>query len=106
MLLENTDVNDVILSNYEASFMLFSISVRKPYYSEELMRRHLLTTIEEGADIIVALSGNDSTKALRILEKYRVKYVYVDKTTSIDPLWFPVSYRDYLESNGVPCHVE
>ncbi|ASJ14047.1 glycosyltransferase family 39 protein [Thermococcus radiotolerans] len=105
-LLENTNVNDVILSNYEASFMLFSISGRKTVLFRRTHASPFVDYDKRSADIMVALLGNNSTKALQILEKYHVKYIYVDKTASIDPLWVPVSYKDYLEGNGVPCHVE
>ncbi|WP_297438722.1 glycosyltransferase family 39 protein [Thermococcus sp.] len=105
-LLENTNVNDVILSNYEASFMLFSISGRKTVLFRRTHASPFVDYDKRSADIMVALLGNNGTRTLQILEKYHVKYIYVDKSTSSDPLWVPVSYKGYLEVNGVPCHVE
>ncbi|AIU70506.1 hypothetical protein TEU_09290 [Thermococcus eurythermalis] len=105
-LIENTDVNDVILSNYEASFMLFSISGRKTVLFRRTHASPFVDYNKRSADIMVALLGNNTTKALQILKEYHIKYVYIDKSTSADPLWVPISYRKYLENNGVPCHIE
>jgi len=102
----NTNNDDVILSNYESSFMLFSISGRKTVIFRRTHASPFVDYNNRSAEIMVALWGGNITNSLKILKSYRVKYVYIDEISSKDPLWVPISYREYLESNGVPCHVE
>ncbi len=92
-ILKNTNVNDVILSSYEASFMVFSISGRKTFLFRMTHVSPFVNYNERSANVMIALYNNDSSRSLQILKEYHVKYIYVDETTSHDPLWVPVSYR-------------
>ena len=105
-ILSNTSPNDVILSNYESSFMVFSISGRKTVLFRRTHASPFVDYNRRSADIMVALLGNDTTKSLELLKSYHVHYIYIDGMTSKDPLWVPTQYRKYLVSNGVHCNVK
>ncbi len=105
-ILGNTHNNDVILSNYESSFMIFSISGRKTVLFRRTHASPFVNYNLRSAHIMVALLGNNITRSLEILRLYHVHYIYIDRMTAKDPLWVPFSYRGYLVSHGVPCKVE
>ncbi|WP_297420811.1 glycosyltransferase family 39 protein [Thermococcus sp.] len=105
-ILSNTSPNDVILSNYESSFMIFSISGRKTVLFRRTHASPFVDYNRRSADMMVALLGDNTTKSLELLKSYHVRYIYIDGMTAKDPLWVPFSYKEYLVSHGVPCKVE
>ena len=102
-VLNNTNINDVFLSNYESSFALFSISGRKTVLFRRTHASPFVDYNKRSADIIVALLGNDTEESLELLRKYHVKYLYIDDMTFKDALWTSLEYRSFLEQHGIEC---
>ncbi|NJE05265.1 hypothetical protein E3E36_03720 [Thermococcus sp. M36] len=86
--------------------MVFSISGRKTVLFRRTHASPFVDYNKRSADMIVVLLGNNTTKSLELLQKYGVKYVYVDKVAINDILWVPLEYSGYLRKNGIPCRVE
>ncbi|AEC51791.1 hypothetical protein PNA2_0875 [Pyrococcus sp. NA2] len=105
-ILSNTKPDDVFLSSYESSFMIFSISGRKTVLFRRTHASPFVDYDNRSAEIIVALKGRNISESLRILRKYHVKYIYIDDVSRRDPLWVPIKYRRFLEKRGVKCKVE
>ncbi|ABO35923.1 conserved hypothetical protein [Methanococcus maripaludis C5] len=78
-LIENTDINDVILSTKELSFALNGLSGRKVLVNRWAQQNDPYTNLPE-RDMIAAiiLYGNDTEKKLELIEKYNIQYLYWD----------------------------
>jgi hypothetical protein len=77
-LLANTSINDVILSSNEVSFSLNGISGRKAVLFRRAHNDKFLNFDDNELDGAIILYGNDSAKAVELMKKYNVKYLYWD----------------------------
>ncbi len=78
-LLKNTNVNDVILSTKELSFVINSISGRKVMVNRWAHQNDPYINLpQRDMDAAIILYGNDTKKKIELLKKYKVKYLYWD----------------------------
>ncbi|WP_456418655.1 hypothetical protein [Methanocaldococcus infernus] len=78
-LLNNTNVNDVILSTKELSFAINAISGRKVMvYRWAQLNNPYINLPQRDLDAAIILYGNDTKKKLELIKKYHVKYLYWD----------------------------
>ncbi|XRO74681.1 hypothetical protein ACO3TA_04630 [Methanocaldococcus sp. 28A] len=78
-LLTHTDVNDVILSTKELSFVINSISGRKVMVDRWAQQNNPYINLpQRDMDAAIILYGNDTKKKLELIKKYKVKYLYWD----------------------------
>ncbi len=105
-LLENTNINDVILSNNELSFMLNGISGRKVVASRRSHNSPFLNYDQRQVDAAIMLYGKDEAKRVELLKKYNVSYLYFDVRwiqVEFDPIMVldNPEYSQKLTENGV-----
>lgn len=77
-LLENSDVNDVILSNNELSFAINALSGRKLVVSRRSQNDPFMDFDQRELDAAIIFYGNNLETRLNLLKKYNVKYLYYD----------------------------
>jgi hypothetical protein len=78
-LLKNTNVNDVILSTKELSFVINAISGRKVMVNRWAHQNDPYINLpQRDMDAAVILYGNDTKKKLELIKKYNVSYLYWD----------------------------
>ena len=114
----NTDVNDVIISTNEISFMVSSVSGDKVLTTRRSFSGMFVDVDRRWADAAVIMYGNNTVLRKELLDKYKVKYVYwqynwfsMDYTLDekgnlvniFDPLLikYTPEYEQYLKDNGV-----
>jgi len=114
----NTNVNDVILSTNEISFMVSSVSGDKVVTTRRAHSGMFVDVDRRWADAAVIMYGNNSVLRKQLLEKYQIKYVYwqynwvtLDYTYDdkgnlvniFDPLLiiYTPEYEEYFKDNGV-----
>ncbi len=92
-LLENSDVNDVILTNNELGFAINSISGRKLVVSRRSQNDPFMDFDQRELDAsIIFYSPYNIQQKLQLLKKYNVKYLYYDVN------WVGLEYR--FDGNG------
>jgi hypothetical protein len=117
---ENTEINDVFLSNNELGFMLNGLTGRKLVVTRRSQNSPFLDFDQREADAAVILYGTDDKKREELLKKYNVKYLYWDylwiqteyyfnkETFKIEKAYDPftvmdkVEWRTYFDTYGVP----
>ncbi|AIJ04901.1 hypothetical protein JH146_0050 [Methanocaldococcus bathoardescens] len=78
-LLKNTDVNDVILSTKELSFVINAISGRKVMVNRWAQQNDPYMNLpQRDMDASIILYGNDTKKKLELIRKYNISYLYWD----------------------------
>ena len=77
-LLNNTDVNDRILTNNELGFMVNGISGRKVLATRRAHNEPFVDFDRYQMDAAIILYGNNKEKKIELIKKYDIKYVYVD----------------------------
>jgi len=101
----NTDNNAVFLSHDELAFALNGLTGRKVVTERRTHYNPYVDFDERSADSAVILYGNDSGKALGLLRKYNVSYVYWDVNylsfSQRVPMLIRPKYGDYLDSYGI-----
>ncbi|AEK19379.1 hypothetical protein GYY_02480 [Methanococcus maripaludis X1] len=97
-LLENTAVNDTIISTKELSFALNGISGRKLVVNRWAQQNNpYMDFSERDIDASIILYGNNTPKKLELIKKYDIKYLYWDTN------WINLDYR-FSENNSLsPC---
>ena len=73
---ENTDVNDVILTNKELAFSVNALTGRKFVAHPVGHKTQIYDFNTRERDLAIMLYGNDSGKRCELFEKYNVKYLY------------------------------
>jgi hypothetical protein len=118
-LLENTNVNDVILSTKELSFAINAISGRKVMVNRWAHYANpYIDLSQRDIDAAVILYGNDTKKRLELIKKYNISYLYweyywadtefqFDKNGRLVGVYDPLmaldkpKYREQLEKYGI-----
>ncbi|MEK6938123.1 MAG: hypothetical protein AABX04_03690 [Nanoarchaeota archaeon] len=117
-LLENTDVDDIILSTNEISFAVNALTGRKIVNSRRGHNDKFLDFDAEEIKAAIILYGNDTQKKIELIKSKNIKYLYwdfywipseytFDEKGSIinwyDPLVFryPEQYGPILEKNEI-----
>jgi len=78
-LLTHTNVDDVILSTKELSFVINAISGRKVMVDRWAQQNDPYVNLpQRDMDAAVILYGNDTKKKLELIKKYHIKYLYWD----------------------------
>ncbi len=77
-LLANTSVNDVVLTNNEMSFAVFSLSGREVVVSRRSQNDPFMDFDRRELDAAKILYGDNTSEKLNLLRKYKVKYIYYD----------------------------
>jgi len=92
-LLENTNVEDTILSTKELSFAVNSFSGRKLVVNRWAQQNDpYMDMSERDIDAALILYGNNTEKKLELIEKYNIKYIYWDY------YWINSEYK--FDTNG------
>ena len=108
-LINNTDLNDVILSTKELSFAVNSVSGRKVMVNKWAQTANPYENMpERDMDASIILYGNDTKEKLKLIKKYNVKYIYwniywtnseyIYNKSTMDI----ISYRDFLLTLDTP----
>lgn len=114
----NTELNDVILSNNEISFMVNAFTGRKVATYRRTHTSVYADVDQRMLDTAVMLYGEDDEKRVELFKKYNVKYVlwsrywlshefYTDRNDELVGLGDPLlvrdraEYRSYLERYGI-----
>lgn len=77
-MLANTSVDDVVLTNNEMSFAVFSLSGREVMVSRRSQNDPFMDFDRREIDAAKILYGDNTSEKLELLRKYKVKYVYYD----------------------------
>jgi len=97
-LLENTNVNDVVLTNNELSFALNALSGRKLVVSRRSQNDPFMDFDKRELDSTIILYGNNLNEKLKLLKKYNVRYLYYDVN------WFSTEY--YMENGKITNYMD
>ncbi len=119
-IMENTEINDVFLSNNELSFMLSGLTGRKLVVTRRAQNSPFLDFDQRQADAAIILYGTNNEKREELLKKYGVKYLYWNykwieteyyfnkDTMKIEMAFDPLTvmdkseWRGYFDTYGVP----
>lgn len=122
-IMENTEINDVILSNNELSFMLSGLTGRKLVVTRRAQNSPFLDFDQRQADAAVILYGTNNEKRKELLKKYNVEYLYWNykwieteyyfnkETMKIEMAFDPLTvmdkpeWRDYFDTYDVPYKI-
>ena len=77
-LLDNTNIDDIILSTNELSFAVNAISGRKVVTSRRGHNDKFLDFDEEEIKAAIILYGNNTARKLELIKNKRIKYLYWD----------------------------
>jgi len=77
-VLKNTGVNDVFLSSNELNFALNGLTGRKQVNGRRVHNSIFLDTDQRQMAAAIMLYGNDTAERKKLLQDYKVKYLYWD----------------------------
>lgn len=77
-LLKNSNVNDVILSNDELSFVINAISGRKLVISRRSQNDPFMDFDQRELDAALMFYGDNLENKIGLMKKYNIKYIYYD----------------------------
>jgi hypothetical protein len=122
-IMENTEINDVFLSNNELSFMLSGLTGRKLVVTRRAQNSPFLDFDQRQADAAVIFYGVNNEKREELLKKHSIKYLYWNykwieteyyfnkETMKIEMAFDPLTvmdkpeWRDYFDTYGVPYKI-
>ncbi|KYK25283.1 hypothetical protein AYK26_02265 [Euryarchaeota archaeon SM23-78] len=125
-IIQNTDVNDAILTNHELGFAINALTGRKIV---SIPRGHLspvTDSVQRDADLAVMLYGSNNEQREKLFKDYNVKYLFwdsywlrgefiFDQDAQVVGLFDPIEvldkpdWREYLDASNVtyePIHTE
>ena len=95
-LLENTKLDDVVLSSNELCFMINALSGKKVVVSRRAHNDGFTQDFDQRQlDAAIILYGNDTVKRVELLKKYHISYLYFDLA------WFMLEYQYNSQGNVV-----
>ncbi len=97
----NVDKQETILSNDESGFMLAVLSGRKVMLTRRTHASYFVDIDERIADAMVAMESKDQKKSRNILDKYNVKFFYVDQNILKTPMRVRTDLEPYLKKNNI-----
>ena len=102
---ENTQINDIFLSNNLGSFSVNAMTGRKIVTTRRTHASPYVNVNKREADAAVMLYGDNKKLTKQLLEKYKVEYLYLHPNwpnlSEYNPLLVPTKYKKYLKKNGV-----
>ncbi len=122
IVINETDVNDVILTNHEETgFAINALTGRKVLIARRTHASPFVDVNQRDADAAVILYGNNITLIKKLINQYKIKYFYEDIYSesakinclnfwstlnsngelSYDCLRTNMTYLNYLEDNGI-----
>ncbi|MFH8093093.1 MAG: hypothetical protein QXM38_04075 [Candidatus Aenigmatarchaeota archaeon] len=102
---ENTNKDDVFLSNEELSFAINGLTGRKVVISRRTHFSPYIDINKRVADAAIILYGNNPNKSVELLKKYNISYLYWDVNwiyfAQNEPSLTSLEHENYLYENGV-----
>jgi len=97
----NMNNNETVLSNDESGFMLAVLSGRKVMLTRRTHASYYVDIDQRIAEASVAMYGQNRNETMRVLDKYRVKYFYVDQNLFTTPMRVRIDLKKYLNENKI-----
>lgn len=97
----NIKNDEAILSNDETGFMLAVLSGKKVMLTRRTHASYYVDIDKRIADASVVMYGRDVNLSRQILDKYSVKYFYMDANIFQNAMRARLEFKQYLSDNGV-----
>lgn len=97
----NVNNDETILSNDESGFMLAVLSGRKVMLTRRTHASYYVDIDQRIADAAVAMYGPNLNLSKQLLQKYKVKYLYVDQYLLSGQMRVRTDLKEYLTKNNV-----